>query len=64
MKADLMADLAWELYEVYGPGTTAYCEGQAEDAAARGDTAMQTYYLNLARLAAEIRDPELPETQT
>jgi hypothetical protein len=60
MSEDATAESAWIIYEAYGPGAVAYWEGQAQDAAARGDMAMETWYLNLAKLAGEIRDPENP----
>lgn len=60
MSSDVMADLAWELFEVYGVDTVKYCEGQAADALARGDAGMTAHWGSLAKLAAGISDPEAP----
>jgi hypothetical protein len=58
MSEEIMADLAWEIYEAYGVDTVKYCEGQAAEARARGDAGMEAYWGSMARLAADIRDPE------
>lgn len=57
-EGETLANLAWELYEVYGPDTAKYCWGNAQEAREQGDAGMEAYWGSMAKLAADIRPPE------